>query len=258
MNTEIYCTPVQSELSESKPSKRPRRIRSVGVQILRFVRLFAAWTVCLATIAVGLVFFAPRMPGRALPNTVGLAALVVPWMTAPLLVTVLLTFVIVAMAWHSGRRALLTAGALASVLGLFVIVTPWWSARTTAQEHGASLSWSEFFRTPAQPSPTATRIYQRIENQDLHADIYRPQRPAPSRAALLCARRWLELGHPVRQRVVVRMGSPTRNHRVLDRLPTRPTAKVAGRGRRRQVRARLDSCTGSRLRHRTIQRVRRR
>ncbi|WP_327110410.1 alpha/beta hydrolase [Nocardia sp. NBC_01730] len=134
---------------------------------------------------MGLVFFAPRMPGRALPNTVGLAALVVPWMTAPLLVTVLLTFVIVAMAWHSGRRALLTAGALASVLGLFVIVTPWWSARTTAQEHGASLSWSEFFRTPAQPSPTATRIYQRIENQDLHADIYRPQRPAPSRAALL-------------------------------------------------------------------------
>ncbi|MEU4340366.1 alpha/beta hydrolase [Nocardia sp. NPDC023852] len=185
MDTKITRTPTQSEQEDGTPPDRPRCIVAVGVRILRYLALFAAWAVCLATIVVGLVFFAPRMPGRALLNTVSLAALVVPWLTVPLLVAVLLTVVIAAMAWHSGRRVLLAAGALATVVGLFVIVTPWWSARTTAKEYGVSLSWSEFFPTPTPPSPTETRTYQRIENQDLHADIYRPQVPAPSRAALL-------------------------------------------------------------------------
>ncbi|WP_194818042.1 alpha/beta hydrolase [Nocardia sp. XZ_19_385] len=182
MTTEIVSTPAQSE---PRPTNPDRPTRSVGIRILRFLGLFIAWTLCLATILAGLVFFAPRIPGRAPQDVVSIAALIVPWLTAPLLVMLLLTVLIVAAAWYSGRRILLTAGALAIVLGLLLIITPWWSARGTAATHGAALSWSEFFHTPAAPSPTETRTYQRIENQDLAADIYRPQRLAPSRPALL-------------------------------------------------------------------------
>lgn len=162
----------------SPTAERPRRARkkSPWRRLLRG----AAWTLCVPVIVLGIAFFAPRLPVGPVQDALGMTALFVPWLTGFLTICAIAAAVTAAAAWRSGRRALFGTGALACLLGVLMVAVPWAAAARTAE-----VSWPEYFASPATARPTATETYAGIEGQDLKADVYLPDTPAPGKPVLL-------------------------------------------------------------------------
>jgi acetyl esterase/lipase len=131
---------------------------------------------CVLVIALGVAFFAPRLPVGPVQDALGMTALFVPWLTGFLMVCLLGAAVTAVMAWRSRRRVLFGAGVLAGLLAVLMIVVPWAAAARTGE-----VSWSAYFASPAAVTPTSTGTYR----QDLKVDVYRPRTPAASKPALL-------------------------------------------------------------------------
>lgn len=144
-----------------------------------------AWGIVVVVVLSGAAFFAPRLPIGPAQNAVGWLAGELSLLPPLPFIAVLLAVVATLVAWRIGRRALFAAGVVASVAAALVVVVPWLAAWRTASALGTTVSWSQYFDDPAEPSPTETTSYATVGGQRLGVDVFRPEHVAASKPAVL-------------------------------------------------------------------------
>lgn len=169
-----------STTETSAPQRRslPRRI------IAAFARV-AAWAVAVLTIAMGLAFFSAPIPLGPAEDTVSVIAMLVPWMTLPLILFAAIAITTAVLAWRARRRALLTAGALAGLAAVLMVAVPYVAASAAAEDQRTELSWSEYFAVPGTVTPDRTETYAVIEDQTLRTDVYLPEQASTATPAIM-------------------------------------------------------------------------
>ncbi len=157
-----------TDIETSIETAAPRR-RSLGRRLLGGLGRGLAWTVAVPTVLIGFAFFGAPIPLGPAEDTVSVMAMLVPWMTAVLIVFGLIGIATVVYAWRARRRALATAGALAGIAASLMIVVPW-----AAISADADVSWAESFAAAPEAQPDATETYATVDGEDLKVDVYTP------------------------------------------------------------------------------------
>ncbi|GAA2168587.1 MULTISPECIES: alpha/beta hydrolase [Glycomyces] len=177
MNATLDTHAPHTETPAPQQQSLPRRI-------LAKLGRAAAWTVCALTVLMGLAFFGAPVPLGPAEDTVSVVAMLVPWMTLPLILFGAVAIATAVLAWRAKRRALLAAGALAGLLAILMIAVPYAAASAAADDQGIELSWAEYFATPDTVTPDRTETYAVIEDEALEVDVYLPEQSAATVPAI--------------------------------------------------------------------------
>ena len=191
---------------------------------------------------------------------VSIVAMLVPWMTVPLILFGAIAIATFVLAWRAKRRALLTASALAGLLAVLMIAVPFAAASATADDYGAELSWGEYFAAPDTVTPDRTETYAVIDDEELNVDVYLPEQSTVTVPAIMYVHGggWSGGTRDWESAAAQQWLADQGFRGLLDRLPPRFPAALAGRRRRRQVRPRLGQDQCRRLPCRPVQCLHRR
>ncbi|MDA1360490.1 alpha/beta hydrolase [Glycomyces luteolus] len=159
--------------------------QSLPRRILARLGRGAAWAVFALIVVMGLAFFGGPIPLGPAEDAVSVIAMLVPWMTVPLIAFGAIAIAAAVLAWRAKRHALLTAGVLAGLLAALMIAVPFAAASTAAEDHGAALSWGEYFAAPDTVTPDQTETYAVIDDEKLYVDVYLPEQPAATVPAIV-------------------------------------------------------------------------